>query len=164
MLWCLTYNFNLSNRIESTDCELKINTFTKNISILLIDWPGLSRSPNSAISRVNFSSMFCIFSHSWTWDQKQATWGQYQNKWSIDSVSSQQNMQICDDCMTHIFNTLLVARIMYNNFSWKHEVLNFALFYISTYTPCTMEFVRQKYLSNYVAICMAQLSTSLSSN
>jgi hypothetical protein len=57
MLWCLMYNFNLSNRIESTDCVLKINTFSKCISILVIDWPGLSRSPNSTIFRVNFRSM-----------------------------------------------------------------------------------------------------------
>ena len=53
MLWCLTYNLNLSNRIESTYCELKINTFTKSISVLVIDLLSFSRSPNSTISRIN---------------------------------------------------------------------------------------------------------------
>ena len=104
---------------------LTINTFTKSISILVIDWPGLSRSPKSTISGVNFRSMLCIFSHSWTWDQKQATWGQYQNKWSIDSVSSQQNLQSFNDFMPQIFNILLVARILYNNFSWKAQSLKY---------------------------------------
>ena len=65
--------------------------------------------------------MLCIFSHSWTWDQKQATWGQYQNIWSIDSGSSQQNLQSFEDFMPQIFNILLVARILYNNFSWKAQ-------------------------------------------
>ena len=46
----------------------------------------------------------------------------------------------------------------------KHEASNLALFYISTHTPCTMESVHQKSLTNYFAICMAQLSTSWSSN
>ena len=106
MLWCLTYNFNLSNRTESTDCVLKTNTFTKSISILVIDWPGLSRSPNSTIYRVNLKYILSIFSHSWTWHQKQATGG-YQNNWSIDSVSSQQNLQSFDHFMHQIFNILL---------------------------------------------------------
>ena len=57
MLWCLTYNLNLSNQRDSTDWELKISTFTESISILVVDWPGLSRSPNNAISRVNFRWM-----------------------------------------------------------------------------------------------------------
>jgi hypothetical protein len=106
------YDFNLSNQIESIDYELKINTFTKSISILVIDWPGLSRSPNSTISRVNFGSMLFIFCLSWTWNQKQAIWGQYQNKCSIDSVSLQQNLQSFDYFVPQIFNILLVARIL----------------------------------------------------
>ena len=97
----------------------------------MIDWPGASRSPNNAVSRDNFRLMLCFFSHSWTWDQKQDTWRQCQNKWSIDSVSSQQNLQGCDDFMPQIFNILLVARIPNNNVSWK--ALSLESFYISTH-------------------------------
>ena len=79
--------------------------------------------------------MIWFFSHSWTWDQKQATWGQYQNKWLIDSVSSQQNLQGFGDFMPQIFKILLVTRILYNNLSWKAQSLESCIvLYINSYT------------------------------
>ena len=63
--------------------------------------------------------MLQFFSHSWICVQKRATYGQYKNKWSNDSASSQQNLQSWEDCIPHTYNILLVARILYKNLNWK---------------------------------------------
>jgi hypothetical protein len=42
-----------------------------------------------------------------------------QNKLFNDSVSSQQNMQSWDGSIPHIYNILLVAKMLYNNSNGK---------------------------------------------
>ena len=133
------------------------NTFTKSISILVIDWPGLSRSPNNAIFMVNFRLMLCFFSHSWTWDQKQVEGNTKTNGLLI----MYPHNKICRAAM--------IVCPKYLTSCWWQEFctfffLKYTLFYISTHTPCTMESVHQKSFPNSFAICMAQLLTSWSSN
>jgi hypothetical protein len=164
MLWCLTYNLNLSNQRDSTDWELKISTFTESISILVIDWQGLSRSPNSAISSFFLHSCYTFSAIPEPENRNRLLEG---NTRTYGQLSLYHRNKICRAAMTvctkystfslwQEFCTIFLAE--------KHKVLNLVSFYISTHAPSAMESVDHKSLPSYFAICMAQLSTSWSSN
>lgn len=134
MLWCLTYNCNLSNQIESTDCVLKINTFTKNISILVIDWLV---SPN--LLRVLFLGSILDQCYAFSAIPEPET----------KNRLPEGNTKINGILILYPHNKICRASMIlcpkYSTFCWwqefyiiilaeKHEVLNLALFYISTHT------------------------------
>ena len=137
MLWCFTKVLNLSFLIVSTDCKLNINIFEY---YYIIGWQ-IYFSDHPAVLFAELTPGKCCNS-SWTCDQKQATYGQYQNKWSNDSVSSQLNLQSWEgyrNIYIYIYNILLVVRILYTVY-----VLNPASFCILVHKPCAMESVRWK--------------------
>jgi heme/copper-type cytochrome/quinol oxidase subunit 4 len=102
----------------SSDWKLKIDFFAKIIIIVLIDCLWLFKSPSIAICRVSYRQMLQFFSHSWSCDQKWATYGQYQNKLSIYLMT---HSRICraGKIVSLIYNILLVARILYSHLKWK---------------------------------------------
>ena len=72
----------------------------KGILIFPIDWFWFFRSPNSTVCRSIWKQILWLSNHSWTWQQKLATVGQYQKR-SIFYVSSLQNLHRADCSMSH---------------------------------------------------------------